>query len=227
MTRPKILFVLTSVDKIPSTGKATGWYLPEVAHPYEVLASKTDITFASPKGGEAPLDPGSVEAFQDSSSVNFHKNHKDLYSNTKTLSSLSASSFDAIFFPGGHGPMFDLATDSHAQKLTADLWSAGKVVAAVCHGPAGLVNVKLPDGKYLLEGRKATGFSNDEEEASGLKDAMPFLLETEMKKRMGEGKYEKAGNWQEKVVVDGRLITGQNPASGKGVGEEIAKALGV
>jgi len=226
---PKILVVLTSTDKIESAGKPTGWFLPELAHPYDILAPKAEFTFASPKGGVAPLDPASVEAFaKDESSTNFHKNKKALWENTEKLENLAgkASDFDAIFYPGGHGPMFDLVSDKASQQLIADFYNQGKPVAAVCHGPAVLLHVTLPSGEPLVKGKEVTGFTNDEEEQFNYTKYMPFLLETELDKKSG-GKFVKAEPWAEKVVVEGNLITGQNPASAKGVGLALAKALGI
>ena len=199
-----------------------------MAHPYHVLSPHTSITVASPHGGEAPLDPSSVEAFkEDKQSTDFLSTKSDVWKNTEKLSNVKASDYDAIFYVGGHGPMFDLATDSTSQKLIADAYESGKVVAAVCHGPAAFVNVKLSNGKHLLDGVPVTGFSNEEEEQAGLVDAMPFLLEDGLKK--AGGTYEKASAaWGPKVVSGGeggRIVTGQNPASAAGIGEEILKAL--
>ncbi|KAK4161035.1 class I glutamine amidotransferase-like protein [Cladorrhinum sp. PSN259] len=228
MTSPKILVVLTSHDKLGDTGKPTGWYLSELSHPYHVFSSaKAAITVASPKGGKAPLDPSSVDAAkEDEISVNFNKHHASVWSNTIPLSDFlgKADDFDAIFYPGGHGPMFDLAFDETSQKLIAEFWAKGKVVAAVCHGPAAFVNVQTQDGKSLVAGKKVTGFSDAEEQQVGLDKAVPFLLETELRNKGGD--YSKAGEaWGEKVVVDGKLVTGQNPASAKGVGEAILKLI--
>lgn len=225
---PKILVVLTSHDQMGNTGKPTGWYLPELAHPYDVFVKAgAELAFASPKGGVAPLDPVSVDMFKDDSSVNFLNNHKNLWETTKPLSEFAdaADKFDAVFYPGGHGPMFDLATDAASHKLIADFASKGKVVSAVCHGPAVFVNVKLADGTHLLKGKEVTGFSNVEEDQVQLSSAMPFMLETELDKASG-GKYVKAAEpWGEKVVVAGNVITGQNPASAHAIGEAIVKAL--
>jgi len=226
----KVLVVLTSVDKFPGSDKKTGWYLPEFAHPYDALvAAGVEVTVASPKGGLAPLDPASVEMFKsDESSVRFLNDKKALWEKTQRLADFAgkAGEYDAIFYPGGHGPMFDLATDAESQKLAADFYDAGKVVAAVCHGPAALVNVTLGSGKALVEGKQVTGFSNGEEDAVDLSKFMPFMLETALDEKSG-GKFVKADkDWGEKVVVDGRLITGQNPASAKGVGDAIVKAIG-
>lgn len=231
------------------TGKPTGWYLvsdihiptssetailiqdpqPEFAHPYDVLAPVSDITIASPSGGLSPLDPSSVEASKaDKASVNFLETKKSLWENTVPLSSLVGKSaeYDAIFYVGGHGPMFDLAQDSTSHKLINEFYEAGKVVAAVCHGPAAFAYVKTKSGKYLLDGQAVTGFSNSEEDAVGLSSAMPFMLETQLQAASG-GKFEKAADWAANVVVSdgGKIITGQNPASATGVGEAIKKQL--
>ena len=183
---------------------------------------------ASPAGGKAPLDANSVEAFkEDESSVRFLKNHASVWENTAKLSEFSGRTddFAAVFVPGGHGPMFDLATDATSQAIIADFAAKGKVVAAVCHGPAAFVNVRLPSGEMLLAGKKVTGFSNAEEDSVDLSKYMPFMLETKMNEVSG-GRYEKAAElWGAKVVVDGLVITGQNPASAKGTGEAIVKAL--
>jgi len=227
---PKVLVILTSHDKIDALGKPTGWFLPEFAHPYAVLAPHTEIIVASPKGGEAPLDQGSVEAYkEDASSVDFLKNKSSIWKNTEKLENFlgRANEFDALFVPGGHGPMYDLATDPTSQKVIAEFASANKIVAAVCHGPAAFINVKLPSGEYLLSGAKVTGFSNAEETAVGLMEAMPFSLEDKLNAASG-GKFEKASeDWGDHVVVErgGKLITGQNPASATSTGKAIYNAI--
>lgn len=164
----------------------------------------------------------------DASATAFLNNHKDLWENTKPLSEFAdnaADTYDAIFVPGGHGPMFDLATDATSRKLIADFADKGKVVAAVCHGPAAFVNVTLADGSHLLAGKEVTGFSNLEEDQVQLSQFMPFMLETKLAEVTG-GKYVKAAEpWGEKVVVSGNVITGQNPASAHKIGEEVVKAL--
>ncbi|KAK4448478.1 class I glutamine amidotransferase-like protein [Podospora aff. communis PSN243] len=225
---PKVLVILTSHDKLGDTGKPTGWFLPEFAHPHDVLTSASfSITTASPNGGLAPLDPASIEMYkEDASSTSFLANKKSLWENTEKLSTFlgRADEFDAVFVPGGHGPMFDLAVDEMSQKVIAEFADKGKVVAAVCHGPGAFVNVRLAGGEHLLEGKEVTGFSNAEEEIMGLTAAMPFLLEDKVKAE--GGKFVKAEEpWGAKVVVDGKLITGQNPASATGVGEAIVKAV--
>ncbi|KAL8381282.1 hypothetical protein RB595_005519 [Gaeumannomyces hyphopodioides] len=202
---------------------------PEFSHPHDVLVKAGyEITVASPAGGKAPLDPASIEMFkEDASAQAFLKNQTSLWEQTAKLSDVApgaAQKFDALFYPGGHGPMFDLAVDATSQSLIADFWAAGKPVAAVCHGPVAFVGVKLPDGTPLLKGRTATGFTNAEEEIMQLVKFMPELLEDDMKK--AGANFVKADEpWGEKVVVDGNLITGQNPASAKAVGEAIVKLL--
>ncbi|KAI0598440.1 DJ-1/PfpI family protein [Biscogniauxia sp. FL1348] len=228
---PKVLVVLTSHDRIDGTDKPTGWFLPEFSHPYDVLASKgVEIVTASPKGGVAPLDPGSVEfAAQDAGAQAFKADKAALWEQTAPVASLRGRSgeFAALFYPGGHGPMYDLATDADSIALINEFVAAGKPVAAVCHGPAAFVNVRLPSGQHLLAGKEATGFTNAEEDAVGMSQFMPFLLETKL--REAGAVFVKADQpWAEKVVVQdgGKLITGQNPGSAKAVGEAIAKAIG-
>jgi len=227
---PKVLFVVTSHAQLGDTGKPTGWYLPEFAHPYDVLKDHVKITVASPKGGEAPLDPSSVEASKDDKiSVNFLHKEETLWKNTEKLEKFlgHAGDYEAIFFVGGHGPMFDLATDATSHKLINEFYSHNKIVAAVCHGPAALTHVKLASGGYLLDGQPVTGFSNTEEDQVGLTSAMPFSLEDALNQATG-GKFVKASEpWGPRVVVarDGRLITGQNPASAAGVGQAIHDAI--
>ncbi|KAL5324090.1 hypothetical protein ACEPPN_008633 [Leptodophora sp. 'Broadleaf-Isolate-01'] len=228
---PKVLAVLTSVDKYP-TGKPTGWYLPEFAHPYHALAPHTEIIVASPKGGVAPQDPKSQEEFKDDKiSVDFLENQRSLYEETEKLENFigRAEEFAALFYVGGQGPMFDLATDPISHQIINEFHAAGKIVAAVCHGPAALAFVKLPNGTPFISGAKVTGFSNSEEDAVGGTAEMPFLLETELDKASGGGYERGAENWGKHVVVDrdGKLITGQNPASAYGVGEAILKSIQV
>jgi len=227
--KEKVLFVLTSHDKLGDSGIQTGWYLPEFAHPYDVLSPHVHVVVASPKGGEAPLDEGSIEAFKsDESSVKFLNSKQALWKNTEKLSNLlgHAHEFEAIFFVGGHGPMYDLADNETSHKLINEFYAHNKVVAAVCHGPAALARVKLPSGEYLIKGQPVGGFTNDEEDASGKSKYMPFMLEDELNNNSG-GKFVKAEPWHAKVVVgrSGRLITGQNPASAGPVGKAIYDAI--
>jgi putative intracellular protease/amidase len=227
---PKVLFVLTSQSKLGDTGKPTGWYLPEFAHPYEILAPHVAITVASPNGGEAPLDPYSVEATkEDPICVKFLKSHESLWKNTVKLDMIlgHAGDYEAIFFVGGHGPMFDLAENPTSHKLINEFYAKSKIISAVCHGPAALTHVKLPSGEYLLSNQPVTALSNSEEDAVGMTSAMPFSLEDKLNEATG-GKFVKAKNdFEAKVVVarDGQLITGQNPASAAGVGQAIYDAI--
>ena len=185
---------------------------------------------ASPAGGEAPLDPSSVEAFkEDKISTSFLAKEEALWKKTEKLDTFlgHAGEYEAIFFVGGHGPIFDLATDENSHKLINEFYTHNKIISAVCHGPAALTHVKIPGGGYLLDGQAVTGFSNSEEDAVGLTSAMPFKLEDALNKASG-GKYVKAAqDWGAKVVVSrgGRLITGQNPASASGVGQAIFDAI--
>ncbi|CAK4008804.1 class I glutamine amidotransferase [Lecanosticta acicola] len=226
--KPKVLFVLTSHKDMGTTGKPTGWYLPEFAHPYYKLEGKADIVIASPKGGEAPLDPASVEMFkEDAEATKFLKEKETLWKHTEKLGDFlgKAEEFDAIFYVGGHGPMFDLATDEKSHQLIREFYEKGKVVSAVCHGPAALAYVKLADGTYLIKDQEVTGFTNTEEDQVGLSSAMPFLLETVLE--TNGGKVVKTEPWGPKVATGrgGKLITGQNPASAAPIGEAILKAI--
>ncbi|KAF7714225.1 Glyoxalase 3 [Penicillium ucsense] len=233
---PKVLVVLTSANEIPKLQKPTGWYLPEFAHPWEVLHEKVSLTIASPKGGEAPLDPSSVEMFKsDETSTKFLAEQKALWTKTEKLSDVlaRADEFDALFYVGGHGPMFDLTTDSTSLSLIQTFAVAKKPVAAVCHGPCVLLNATAPSGVPLISGATVTGFSNTEEDQAQLSDAMPFLLETELQKVSGGGYVKADEPWGEKVVISktagigGPLITGQNPASATGVGKALLQVLGL
>ncbi|KAJ5191845.1 class I glutamine amidotransferase-like protein [Penicillium cinerascens] len=231
----KVLIVLTSQDKIPANGNPTGWFLPEFAHPWDVLHRKVELTIASPKGGEAPLDPGSIKMFEeDAVSMKFLKEQYSLWKNTiKLVDALPrVSEFDALFYVGGHGPMYDLHYDPTSLALIQAFSAAKKVVAAVCHGPTVFVKATTKSGEPLLSNATVTGFSNVEEDQAGMTSVMPYMLEDELNK-VTSGQYVKADEpWAEKVVVsktaDGAiLITGQNPASGAGVGKEILKALAI
>ncbi|QKX57437.1 uncharacterized protein TRUGW13939_04550 [Talaromyces rugulosus] len=234
---PKVLVVLTSVDKIPGHDHPTGWYLPEFAHPWQILHDAgVEMTIASPKGGEAPLDPSSVKMFEsDELSVNFHKNQQALWKNTERLAEIvpKAHEYDAIFYVGGHGPMFDLVNDPVSLSLIQTFASAKKPVSAVCHGPAVFVNATTPSGEPLIKNSTVTGFSNVEEKQVQLDHLMPFLLEDKLNEVSGNKFVSAEQPWGERVVVDkthqlgGLLITGQNPASAGGVGKELLKALGV
>ncbi|KAI2786336.1 hypothetical protein POX_g08720 [Penicillium oxalicum] len=229
---PKVLVVLTSANEIPKIQKPTARVRP----PLEVLHEKVSLTIASPKGGESPLDPSSVEMFKsDETSTKFLAEQKALWTNTEKLSDVlaRADEFDALFYVGGHGPMFDLVTDSTSLSLIQTFAAAKKPVAAVCHGPCVFLNATSPSGVPLISGATVTGFSNTEEDQVQLSDAMPFMLETELQKVSGGGYVKADEPWGEKVVVSktaglgGPLITGQNPASATGVGKAILQALGL
>ena len=211
----KLLMVLTSHDQLGDTGHKTGFWLEEFAAPYYVFKdAKADITLASPKGGQPPLDPKSDEPdFQTEATQRF-KGDADAQAalaNTVKLSTLSPADFDAVFYPGGHGPLWDLAEDRDSIALIESLYAAGKPVAAVCHAPAVLRHTKAANGEPLVKGKSVTGFSNTEEAAVQLTAIVPFLLETELQAKGAH--YSKADDWNVHVMADGNLITGQNPAS--------------
>lgn len=218
-----ILMVLTSHDELGDTGKKTGFWLEEFAAPYYVFRDAgATITLASPKGGQPPLDPKSDAP--DAQTPATERFKADLEANaqlaaTHKLSEIDITAYDGVFYPGGHGPMWDLANDSDSIALIQDALAAEKPVAAVCHAPAALKNVKNADGTPLVKGKSVTGFSNSEEDAVGLSDIVPFLLEDTLKEQGGE--YSRGDDWAVHVVEDGLLITGQNPASS----EEAAKRL--
>jgi len=224
----KILMVLTSHDRLGETGNKTGFWLEEFAAPYYVLKDAgAIITLASPRGGQPPLDPNSdLHEHQTSSTRRFHQDTavKTELAGTKKLADVSEDDYDAVFFPGGHGPMWDMPDNATAIALIRAFVEAEKPVAAVCHAPVALVNVRDTNGRYLVEGKRMTGFSNAEEEEIGLTAVVPFLLEDRLKERGGI--YSKAGNWAPYVQVDGKLITGQNPASSIPAAEELLKLLG-
>lgn len=208
----KALIVVTSHAELGDTGKATGWYLPEVTHAYYPLkAAGYQIDFASPKGGSAPMDEGSYDMDDELNRRFVQEGILNRLKTTLPIKNVKAKDYGLIFFAGGHGTMWDFANSPDLNRVTAEIYENGGIVAAVCHGPAALTNVKLSNGKYLVDGKKVAAFSNDEEEAAGLTKVMPFLLESKLKDR--GAKYSKAPLWQKHVVTDGRLVTGQNPAS--------------
>jgi putative intracellular protease/amidase len=211
----KVLMVITSHDKLGNTGRKTGFWLEELAAPYFVFKdSGAEITLASPKGGRPPLDPKSNEPDSRTDlTVRFEKdaNAEAQLDKTVRLDSVKQESFDTVFYPGGHGPMWDLVEDKNSIKLIESFLAAGKPIAIVCHSTGAMRHVKTPDGKPLVEGREVTGFTDGEEEAVGLTKVVPFLVEDEMLK-LG-AIFSKKANWAVHVVTDGLLITGQNPAS--------------
>jgi len=218
-----ILMVLTSHDRLDNTGKKTGFWLEEFAAPFYVFQEAgAKITLASPLGGRPPLDPNSDQpAAQTESTTRFKSDRgvQALLANTHKLSDLSSTDFDAVFYPGGHGPLWDLTDDKASIAMIEAMLKAGKPVAAVCHAPCVLRHVRNPNGTSMVKGRAVTGFTNSEEQAGGLSKVVPFLVE-DMLKDIG-GKYSKLPDWQPHVVADGLLITGQNPASS----EPAAQAL--
>ena len=222
-----ILMVLTSHAELGDTGKKTGFWLEEFAGPYYVLKDAGhDITLASPKGGQPPLDPKSDTPDAQTEATKRFKGDGDAQaqlSATEVLASIDSTMFDGVFYPGGHGPMWDLAEDADSRALIEETLAAGKPVALVCHAPAALKNVTTPEGAPLVRGRKVTGFTNGEEEAVKLTDVVPFLLE-EMLKAKG-GHYSKGPDFTPYVVTDGLLITGQNPPSSEPAAEALLAAL--
>ena len=210
-----ILIVLTSHDTLGNTGRKTGFWLEELAAPYYVFKEAgAQLTLASPKGGQPPLDPKSNDtAFQTDETNRFEADAeaKAALANTVPLNSVSYEQYDAVFYPGGHGPLWDLAEDKHSIALIENTLNAGKPVALVCHAPGVLRHAKKPDGSPLVAGKKVTGFTNTEEEAVGLTDVVPFLVEDELVKHGGS--FSKVADWQAYSIRDGLLITGQNPAS--------------
>lgn len=221
--KKRVLFVVTSHDKKGSTGQPTGYYLSEVAHPWLVLhRAGYEIDFVSPKGGKAPVDGFSLE---DPINKSFWENqtYRTKIENTMKPSEVDATKYAAIFYAGGHGTMWDFADNAELDEIARKIYEENGVVSAVCHGPAGLVNIKLSNGKYLVDGKKINAFSNQEETAVKLENVVPFLLETTLISRGAI--FEKSGLWQKHVTVDDRVITGQNPASAKGVGEAVLAAL--
>jgi putative intracellular protease/amidase len=222
-----ILMILTSHDQLGDTGKKTGFWLEEFAAPYYVFRDAgATITLASPKGGQPPLDPQSDAPDAQTDATKRFKG--DLEANaqlaaTHKLSDIDIAQYDAVFYPGGHGPMWDLANDSASIALIQDALAADKPVAAVCHAPAALKNVKNADGTPLVQGKTVTGFSNSEEDAVGLSDVVPFMLEDTLKEQGGE--YSRGDDWAVHVVEDGLLITGQNPASSEKAAERLLSKL--
>ena len=218
-----VLMVMTSHDKLGDTGKPTGFFLGELTHPLEVFEKAgVPVEFASIKGGEPPVDgldlkdPVNARYWSD-------KSFREKLAATKKLSDIDPADYAAVFFVGGHGTMWDFPDDASVQKVTRELYEAGSPVGAVCHGPVALVNVKLSDGKYLIDGKEVSAFTNAEEEKVGLTKVVPFLLANEMEAR--GAKHLPAPDFEKKVVTSGNLVTGQNPASAAGVAQEMVGLL--
>ncbi|MCD7936181.1 MAG: type 1 glutamine amidotransferase domain-containing protein [Tannerellaceae bacterium] len=219
----RVLFVVTSHDRKGDTGKPTGFYFSEVAHPWEVLSNAGyEIDFVSPKGGKAP-----IEGFDLSDPINrkfwedFVCEHK--VQNTMKPSEVKPHKYDAIFYAGGHGAMWDFPRNKELAAIAREIYENGGVVAAVCHGPAALINLTLSDGTYLIDGKHISAFTNEEEKAVKLDGVVPFLLEDALKEKGAE--FQKTGNFQPLAIVHGRIVTGQNPQSSTKVGEGILEVL--
>lgn len=223
----KVLMVLTSHDQLGNTGRNTGFWLEELASPYYAFKDAgAEIVLASPKGGQPPLDPKSNEpAFQTDETRRFEADTQATAQLAKTvrLDSVNQAGFDAVFYPGGHGPLWDLAEDKDSAALIESFLAAGKPVALVCHAPGALRHVKTPEGRPLVEGKNVTGFSNSEEAAVELTEVVPFLVEDDLKAK--GGLYSRGADWAPYVVSDGLLITGQNPASSAPAAEQLLKQL--
>ena len=223
----KVLIVLTSHNKLGDTGHDTGFWLEEFATPYYIFKdANVDLTLASPEGGQPPLDPKSdAPDFQTESTERFKADTdaQAALANTLKLSDVSPEDFDAVFYPGGHGPLWDLAEDKNSIALIEDMYASGKPVAAVCHAPAVLRHTRASDGSPLIQGKSVTGFSNSEEEAVQLSSVVPFLFEDELSAK--GAKYSKLDDWQDYAITDGNLITGQNPASSGSVAKAVLQAL--
>jgi putative intracellular protease/amidase len=223
----KILMVLTSHSELGNTGKKTGFWIEEFAAPYYVLSDAgASITIASPGGGQPPVDPKSEAAeAQTPATERFYADLDaiDKVANSKKLKDIKPADYDAVFYPGGHGPLWDLATNADSIALIEKFYNTQKPVAFVCHAPAALINVKAENGQPLVKGKKLTGFSNTEEEAVGLTSVVPFLLEDSLKKLGAH--YSKGADWSVYTQHDGLLITGQNPASSAAVAELLLEIL--
>jgi putative intracellular protease/amidase len=222
----KILMVITSHDRLGNTGRKTGFWLEEFAAPYFVFRDAgLELTLASPKGGQPPIDPKSdLPENQTAAMARFKQDERAQreLSQTVKLTDVRAEDYDTVFYPGGHGPMWDLAEDPASIALIESFYDSGKPVALVCHAPGALHRV-MHEGEPLVRGKRITGFANTEEEEVQLTNVVPFLVEDELK-RLG-GRFEKAANWESFVVVDGRLITGQNPASSGPAAETLLKVF--
>ncbi len=222
----RILMVLTSYDKLGNTGRKTGLWLEEFAAPYFVFRDAgVELTLASPKGGQIPIDPKSdLSENQTTATKRYKKDNQAQYdlANTFKLADMNAEDFDTVFYPGGHGPMWDLVDNSDSIQLLESFYNSGKPIALVCHSSGALHKVKYK-GESIVKGKRVTGFTNDEEAEVQLTDVVPFLVEDELK-RCG-GNFLKAPNWQSCVIVDGRLITGQNPASSGEAAKELLKLV--
>jgi putative intracellular protease/amidase len=225
----RILIIVTSNARMGDTGKPTGLWAEELAAPYFAFVDAGfDVEIASPQGGAAPVDPGSLKPKGENDAV-VERFLADEAAQRKVratarVAEVDAAAFDAVFFPGGHGTMWDLPGDAGVTRAVESAYAAGKIVAAVCHGPAGLVSARRPDGQPLVAGKRVNAFTDDEEREAGQAETVPFLLESRL--RSLGAKFEKTGNWQPFAVRDGQLITGQNPQSSAEVARLVLQALG-
>lgn len=220
--KEKILFVVTSHGELGDSGRKTGYFLSEVTHPWSVLGEKYDIDVVSPKGGRPPVDGFNLD---DPINRKFWDNPEwqDKMSATMTPDEVNPEEYKAIFYAGGHGAMFDFPDNKELAEIAAAIYDKGGIVAAVCHGPAGLLPIMLPDNSYLIKGKKFDCFTNAEEDANGTTKYMPFLLQTALQDKGGI--FDGAAPWSDHVVIDGRLITGQNPQSALSLGKALLAAL--
>lgn len=229
MKTTKLLMVLTSHADLGNTGEKTGFWVEEFAAPYYAFKEAgIEITLASPKGGQAPIDPKSELAdFQTPATARYYADEdcQNLIANTKVLANIQSEDFDAVFYPGGHGPLWDLTENSYSITLIEQFLASNKPVSAVCHATAALLNVKGSNDDFAIKGKAVAGFSNTEEDAVQLTDIVPFLLEDELVKRGGD--YQKVEDWNAFAVQDGLFITGQNPASSVLVAEKLIKQLSI
>lgn len=220
--KDKILFVVTSHGELGNSGRKTGYFLSEVTHPWSVLGEKYDIDVVSPKGGRPPVDGFDLD---DPINRKFWDNPdwQDKMSKTMAPEEVKPEEYKAIFYAGGHGAMFDFPNNQKIAEIAETIYNKGGIVAAVCHGPAGLLPILLPDGSNLIKGKNFDCFTNAEEEANGTAKYMPFLLQTALEEKGGI--FQGTAPWSDHVVVDGRLITGQNPMSALSLGKALLKAL--
>ncbi len=222
-----ILMVLTSHDRLGDTGKKTGFWLEELAAPYYVFKDAgARITLASPKGGQPPLDPKSEEPDSQTEATRRFQQDDDAkaaLADTVLLSSVTYEEFDAVFYPGGHGPLWDLVEDQDSLTMIQSMYAAGKPVAAVCHAPGALRHARLHNGRPIVEGKQVTGFTNTEEAAVQLTDVVPFLVEDALK--AAGGRYGRGPDWQAYVLIDQNLVTGQNPASSAPAAQAVLRLL--
>ncbi|RHW76185.1 type 1 glutamine amidotransferase domain-containing protein [Colwellia sp. RSH04] len=223
----KVLMVLTSHSELGNTGNKTGFWVEEFASPYYTfIDAGVEVTLASPLGGQAPIDPSSqLDDFKTPATDRFETDNiaQDKIANTQKISAVNASDFDGVFYPGGHGPLWDLTENKTSIALIEAFLNSGKAVAAVCHASAALLNIKSSSGDYIINGKAITGFSNTEEEAVQLTNVVPFLLEDELAKRGAD--YQKAEDWHAFAVQDGLVITGQNPASSELTAQKLLTQL--